>query len=198
MSAFYKNGKFIHPCSKKGKYNYKQMNKIIKKAKYYAGFKEVDGIHFDYTRFGGNAYKYKHAVDAVNYFIKKASHAVRDVHPGIIVSSAIMPEPSSMKHYYAQDIPTMSKYLDVIVPMVYKGNYHAGDKWIKQVTKTFKKQSKKAKIWTGLQSYRSDAKLKKIPAKELMGDADAAALGGAYGVILFRFGLFNYINFKEV
>ena len=31
-----------------------------------------------------------------------------------------------------------------------------------------------------------------------MSDADAAALGGAYGVILFRFALFNYINFKDV
>jgi hypothetical protein len=66
------------------------------------------------------------------------------------------------------------------------------------VTKTFSQQSKKAKIWTGLQTYKSDASLKKLSAKELMGDADAAALGGAYGVILFRYGLFNYINFNEV
>ena len=103
-----------------------------------------------------------------------------------------------VKKYYAQDIPTMGKYLDAILPMVYKGNYHAGSKWIKWVTKTFAKQSKKAKIWTGLQTYKSDASLKKLSAKELMGDADAAALGGAYGVILFRYGLFNYINFNEV
>ena len=109
-----------------------------------------------------------------------------------------MPEPSSMKTYYAQDIPTMSKYLDVIVPMVHKGNYHAGPNWTKSVTKTFSQQSKKAKIWTGLQTYKSDASLKKLSAKKLMGDADAAALGGAYGVILFRYGLFNYINFNEV
>ena len=109
-----------------------------------------------------------------------------------------MPEPSSMKKYYAQDIPTMSKYVDVIVPMVYKGNYHAGTKWIKSVTKAFAKQSKKAKIWTGLQTYKSDSKLNKLSAKELMGDADAAALGGAYGVMLFRYGLINYINFNNV
>ena len=109
-----------------------------------------------------------------------------------------MPEPSSMKQYYGQDIKTMGKYLDAILPMVYKGNYNAGTKWIKWVTETFKKQSSKAKIWTGLQSYRSDAKLNKIPAKELMGDCDAAANGGASGIILFRFGLFNFINFNEV
>jgi len=134
----------------------------------------------------------------VNKFVKKASSAVHKINKKIIVSAAVMPEPSSMKKYYGQDIPTMGKYLDVIVPMVYKGNYHAGKKWIKWVTKTFAKQSKKAKIWTGLQSYKSDSKQAKLSAKELMGDADAAALGGAYGVILFRYGLFNYINFNDV
>ena len=82
--------------------------------------------------------------------------------------------------------------------MVYKGNYHANSKWIKSVTKSFSKKSAKAKIWTGLQTYKSDSNIKKISAKELMRDADAAALGGAYGVILFRYGLINYIDFAEV
>ena len=197
FQVFYNNGKWENPV-KSGKVNHKMISSKVKLAKKYAKVKGVSGVHFDYVRYPGNAHQFKNSVKAVNTFVKKASKAVHKISKKLIVSAAVMPEPSSMKHYYAQDIPTMSKYLDVIVPMVYKGNYHAGDKWIKQVTKTFKKQSKKAKIWTGLQSYRSDAKLKKIPAKELMGDADAAALGGAYGVILFRFGLFNYINFKEV
>ena len=135
---------------------------------------------------------------AVNTFVKKAAKAVHGVNKKLIVSAAVMPEPSSMKKYYAQDIPTMGKYLDAIIPMVYKGNYNAGHSWIKWVTKTFAKQSKKAKIWTGLQTYKSDASLKKLSSNELMGDADAAALAGAYGIILFRYGLFNYINFNDV
>ena len=198
MSVFYKNGKFIHPCSKKGKYNYKQMNKIIKQAKYYAGFKEVDGIHFDYTRFGGNAYKYKNAVKAVNYFIEKASGSVRDVHPGIIVSSAVMPEPNGMKRYYAQDMSTMSKHLDVVIPMVYKGNYHASSKWIKKTTKKFVKISKGAKIWTGLQSYKSDSNIKKLSYKALYKDAKNAKSGGASGVVIFRWGLSALLNFNKL
>jgi hypothetical protein len=197
ISAFYKNG-YVHPCSKKGKFNYKHMNKIIKKAKYYAGFKEVDGIHFDYTRFGGNAYKYKNAVKAVNYFIKKASESVRNVHPGIIVSSAVMPEPSSMKHYYAQDITTMSKHLDVLVPMIYKGNYHASSKWIKKITKQFVKKSKGAKIWSGLQTYKSDSNIKKLSYKVLFKDAKNAKSGGASGVVLFRWGLSKLLNFNKL
>ena len=195
--VFYNNGKWQNPV-KNGKINHKLIDSKVKLAKKYAKVKGVAGVHFDYVRYPGNAHQYKNAVKAVNTFVKKASKAVHKINKKLITSAAVMPEPSSMKTYYGQDIPTMSKYLDVIVPMVYKGNYHAGSKWIKSVTKAFTKQSKKAKIWTGLQSYRSDAKLKKIPAKELMADADAAALGGAYGVILFRFDLFNYINFNEV
>ena len=198
ISVFYKNGKYIHPCSKKGSFNYNHMNKIIKKVKYYAGFKEVDGIHFDYTRFPGNAHKYKNAVKAVNYFIETASKAVRDVHPGIIVSSAVMPEPSSMKKYYAQDISTMSKHLDVLVPMIYKGNYHASSKWIKKITKQFVKKSKGAKIWAGLQTYKSDSNIKKLSYKALLKDAKNAKKGGAAGVVLFRWGLSALLNFNKL
>ncbi|WP_458453163.1 Ig-like domain repeat protein [Methanobrevibacter sp.] len=197
MQVFYKSDKWSNPI-KNGKINTKLINSRVKEAKKLANVKGVAGVHFDYVRYPGNAYNYNGAVKAVNTFVKKATKAVHKVNKKIIVSAAVMPEPSSMKKYYAQDIPTMGKYLDAIIPMVYKGNYHAGSKWITWVTKTFAKQSKKAKIWTGLQTYKSDESLKKLSAKELMGDADASAMGGAYGVILFRYGLFNYINFNEV
>ncbi|WP_305553305.1 putative glycoside hydrolase [Methanobrevibacter sp. V74] len=198
MAVFYKNGKFIHPVSKKGVYNYKFMNTMIKKAKYYAGLKGVDGIQFDYIRFGGNAYKYKNAVNAVNYFIKKASVSVRSINSECVMSAAVMPEPSCMKHYYAQDVPTMSKYLDVVVPMVYKGNYHAGSKWIKKTTKKFVKQSNGAKIWSGILTYKSDSNIKKLSYKALFKDAKNAMNGGASGVVLFRWGLTKFINFKKL
>lgn len=188
---------WINPV-KNGKVNTKLINSKVKEAKTLAKVKGIGGVHFDYVRYPGNAHQYKNSVKAVNSFIKKASKAVHKVNKKLIVSAAIMPEPSAMKKYYAQDIPTMSKYVDVLVPMVYKGNYHAGTKWIKSVTKAFVKQSKKAKVWTGIQTYKSDENLKKLSAKALMKDADSAALGGAYGVMLFRYGIMNYINFNEV
>lgn len=193
MQVFYDNGNWKNPVT-----NSKIINDKVKEAKKYAKIKGAAGIHFDYVRYPGNAYNYGGAVNAVNSFVKKATKAVHGVNKKLIVSAAVMPEPSSMKKYYAQDIPTMGKYLDAIIPMVYKGNYNAGHSWIKWVTKTFAKQSKKAQIWTGLQSYKSDASLKKLSAKELKGDAEAAASAGAKGIILFRYGLFNYINFNEV
>ena len=183
---------------KNGKFNYNLMNSKLKTLKSYAKLKGIGGIHLDYIRYPGNAHKYANSVKVINYFTKKASKTIHGVSKKLIVSAAVMPEPSSMKKYYAQDISTMSKYLDVIVPMVYKGNYNAGHSWIKYVTNTFKKQSKHAKIWTGLQTYKGDKNLKKLSASELMGDADSASLAGAYGVMLFRYALVNYINFNEV
>lgn len=197
MQVFYMGGKWYNPV-KKGKINYDLINSKVTLAKKYAKIKGIDGVHFDYLRYPGNAYKYKNGTKAINYFTKTASKAIHKINSSIIVSAAVMPEPSSMKYYYGQDIPTMSKYLDVIVPMVYKGNYHAGASWIKKVTNLLVKKSNGAKIWTGLQSYRSDSDVTKISASELMNDAFAASMGGAYGVILFRYGVTNLINFNNV
>ena len=197
MQVFYGAGNWQNPV-KNGKINYDLINSKVDEAKGYAKIKGIAGVHFDYVRYPGNAHNYPNSVKAINTFIKKATNAVHSINKKLIVSAAVMPEPSGMKYYYGQDIKTMGKYLDAILPMVYKGNYHAGTKWIKSVTKTFEKQSKKAKIWTGLQTYRSDASLKKIPAMELMGDVRAAVNGGANGVILFRYGLYSNINFKAI
>lgn len=197
MQVFYNSGKWQNPVKNK-KINYDLINSKIKLAKQYAKVKGVGGIHFDYLRYPDNAYKYKNGVKAINYFTKQASAAVHKINSKLVVSAAVMPEPSSMKYYYGQDIPTISKYLDVIIPMVYKGNYHAGTAWIQKVTQSFVKKSNGAKIWTGLQTYKSDSDVTPISSKSLMKDADAAAMGGAYGVVLFRFDLINYINMNNV
>ena len=197
MAVFYKNGKFVHASNKKGHFNYKHMNTIIKKAKHYASLNGVDGIHFDYVRFSGNAYKFKNSVEAVNYFVKTACIKIRNVKYDCIMSAAVMPEPSSMKHYYAQDISTFSKYFDVVIPMVYKGNYHSSSKWIKKITKVFVKKSNGAQVWSGLQSYKSDHNIKKVSYKTLFKDAKAAKNGGAKGIVIFRWGLSPLLNFKR-
>jgi uncharacterized lipoprotein YddW (UPF0748 family) len=150
------------------------------------------------VRFGGTAHLYKNPEKAINYFIKKASVAIHKIKPNCIVSAAVMPEPSMMSYYYGQDIPTISKYVDVIVPMTYKGNYGQKSTWITKVVKTFKKQSRSAVIWAGLQTYHSDDNVKKLSYSQLMKDARAAKAGGATGSILFRVGITKYLNFKKV
>ena len=197
MQVFYW-GSWQYPVYKDGHYNYKLLNSKIKQAVKFAKVKGVAGVHFDYVRFPGNAYQYKNGAAAVSYFVQKASAAIHKVNPNLIVSAALMPEPDSMKYYYGQDVPKMSKYLDVLVPMIYKGNYGAGTKWIQKMTKIFVKKSTRAKVWTGLQTYHSDANVGKLSAKELKRDAVSAAKGGATGIILFRSGLANYFDFNKL
>ena len=198
VCVFSTDGHFMPPAYKNGVYNRKRMNYVLKRVKYYLKFKEIDGIHFDYLRYPGTAYKHKNGVKAVNYFVKKAVKTIRKKSQRIIISSAVMSEPNGMKRYYAQDIPTLSKHLDVIIPMVYKGNYHASSKWIKRTTKWFVKKSKGAQIWSGLQTYKSDRNLRKLSYKSLRKDARNAKKGGASGVILFKFGLSQNLNFNKL
>ena len=197
MQAFY-NGGWISPVNKDGSYKYSLFNSIIKEAKSYASIDGIAGIHFDYLRFPGTAYKYSTGTKAINYFTQKICTELHNMNPDLILSAAVMPEPSSMKYYYGQDIPTISKYLDVLVPMVYKGNYHQGSSWIRSITSTFVSQSNGADVWTGLQGYVSDSNVQRLSASNLKKDAVYANEGGAMGVIVFRYSLFNYFDFDSI
>ena len=190
--------KWVSPVNKDGSYKQGFIDGKVKEAKRYAKIPGVDGIHLDYMRFGGTAYKHKNAVDVINYIVKKTSVKVHKVNPNCMLSVALMPEPSSMKYYYGQDVPTLSKYTDALLPMVYKGNYHQTRGWITSVTKAYVTQSSGAQIWTGLQSYHADNNVLKLSQKSLVKDSKAAMKGGAKGVILFRIGISCNFNFKKV
>ena len=192
------NGKWVSPVKNNGDFKYDFMNSKIRQAVNYAKIKGVDGVHFDYMRYGGTAHKHKNAVESINYMVKKATVKIHNIKPNCIVSGAIMPEPSMMKYYYGQDIPTLSRYVDALLPMVYRGNYHQTRSWIKSVTKTFVRESKGAQIWTGLQTYHSDSNTAKLSQSSLLKDANYAMKGGAKGVILFRIGISCNFNFNKV
>ena len=192
------DGDWVSLVDDDGKLKYGFMNRKISEAKYYAKIKGVDGVHFDYMRYGGTAHKHPNAVKSVNYFVKKASIKIHKIKPNCIVSVALMPEPDMMHYYYGQDVPTMSKYCDCLLPMVYKGSYGQPRSWIKSVTKTFVKQSNGAQIWTGLQTYHSEENTAELSHSTLLKDAKKAMAGGAKGVILFRIGISCNFNFNKV
>ena len=196
MQVFY-DGDWNNPV-KNGEIDKDLIKSRISEAKSYANIKGVAGVHMDYLRYPGTAYKYDKSVEAINYFTQQVCKELHAINPNLIVSAAVMPEPSVNEYYYGQDISTMSKYLDVIIPMVYKGNYEQGTSWIQKTTATFVKQSNGAQIWAGLQSYKSDSNPTPLSASSLMKDANAAIAAGANGVILFRWGLVNYIDFDEL
>ena len=195
--VFYE-GNWVRPVKADGTPDYKYMKKKVAQLVSYSKMKGVAGIHMDYLRFGGTAHLYNNSEKAINYMTKKACVEVRKVSPNCIMSAAVMPEPDSMLYYYGQEIPTMSKYLDVIIPMSYKGNYGKTTPWIGDVTNWFVNQSNGAQIWAGLQSYKSDDNVQRLSHSELLKDARNAMNSGAKGVVLFRIGVTNLLNFYKV
>jgi hypothetical protein len=196
MQAFY-DGDWINPV-KNGAPNQAFFNQKIAEAKKYAKIKGVAGVHIDYLRYPGNAYKTSGGTAAINEFVKQITSAVHGVNSNLIVSCAIMPETTDNKYYYGQDMAVISKYMDVVIPMIYKGNYESGTSWIKSTTKWFVDNSKGAQVWAGLQGYYSDSNVVNLPSSEIKGDSQAAINGGATGVIIFRWGVTNFVNFKSL
>ena len=196
MQSFYDGG-WINPV-KDGQVNQKYFNEKIAEAESYAAVKGVAGIHLDYLRYPGNAYKTTGGTEAINTFVKQIVSAIRAVNPNLIISAALMPECDDLKYYYGQDYDVISKYMDAVLPMVYKGNYEAGSAWITSTSKWFVEHSKGAKVWTGLQGYESDSHVVPLPSAEIKHDAEAALKGKADGVIIFRWGVTNFVDFKSL
>ena len=180
VQCFY-NGKWINPVGT-------DLTSKLKEIKEYANIEGVKGVHLDYLRYPGNAYKTSGGTKAITDFVQK----VRKQNPNTFLSCAVMPEEDDKK-YYGQDIDALAKIVDVIIPMQYKGNYSSGVNWLKSTSKFF---SNKAKIWSGLQSYKSDDDTTLLSASELTSDIKACLDNGAQGAIIFRHGLSQNINFK--
>ena len=195
MQAFYDSGNWVNPVSG-GSPNQAYFNQKINEAKDYAALDGVAGIHLDYLRYPSDAYRTSGSSDAINEFVRQLTAAVKEVNSKIIVSAAVMPETTNDVYYYGQDIPTLSKYLDVIVPMQYKGNYGSGTSWLTSTTKWFVSASQGAQIWSGLQGYVSDDNTARLSIAELSNDAQTVLDAGAAGVVIFRFGITSYIDFS--
>jgi hypothetical protein len=82
--------------------------------------------------------------------------------------------------------------------MVYKGNYKKDSSWITTTSKWYVDNSKGADVWIGIQTYKSDADTTLLPTSELTTDINAAFSGGASGVVLFRYGISNSVNFNSL
>lgn len=183
----FNTGEWISPL-KNGTPNISYFNYKIEEARYYAGLEGVSGILIDYVRFKGNAYKYENGSEAITLFVKMFSTEMRKVNPNLKLSMTVMPEGDKDNYYYGQNVPVISQYVDVIIPMMYKGNYKENSTWIENTTEWFVKNSK-AEVWCGIQTYKSDFNTTALPASEITKDANLCFKGGAKGVVLFKWGM---------
>ena len=174
MQCFY-DGEWINPVDN-------DLTDKVNEAVYYSNISGVAGVHLDYLRFPGNAYKTVGGVEAITNFVRNVKN---NINGGVILSCAVMPE-SEDEYYYGQNLTELGRLCDVVIPMQYKGNYNAGKEWLKNTTRNL---SSKCKIYSGLQSYRSDDDATVLSAEELKEDIDVCMGNGASGVMIFRYGL---------
>ena len=196
MQAFY-DGSWINPV-KNGAANTAYFNQVISEAKKYAAIKGVAGIHFDYMRYPGTAHKTSGGTDAISQFAKLASESLHALNSKLIVSCSMMPETTSNIKYYGQDLAAISTYMDVVIPMVYKGNYQKTSSWVSTVTKWFVDNSNGAAIWVGLQGYNSDSDTTKLTTTDITKDAQTALNTKSSGVVIFRWGITNFVDFNSL
>ena len=182
VQCFY-DGDWVNPVNM-------DLTKKRKEIKNYANTEGVYGIHLDYLRYPGDAYKTSNGTATITKFVKN----VRSDNPKTVLSCAVMPETSDDKKYYGQDIDALGKIVDIMIPMQYKGNYESGASWLKSTSQYF---SKRARLWSGLQSYKSDDDTTVLSSKELLTDVKSCFSGGATGVVLFRYGLAPSLNLKS-
>ena len=184
VQCFYNDGEWQNPKTT-------NLTSKLTEIKKYAAIEGVYGIHLDYLRYPGNAYKTSGGTDAITVFVKK----VKSQNPKTFLTCAVMPENEDDKKYYGQDIPALGKIVDAILPMQYKGNYSSGSSWLASTTKYF---SKYATVWSGLQTYKSDENPTQLSAKELLNDSKTCLNNGAKGIIMFRYGICPNINFTSL
>ena len=87
--------------------------------------------------------------------------------------------------------------MDLVLPMIYRGNYKEDTDWILSTSEWYVKNSKGASVWIGLLSYKSDDDLTELSSSELNKDIKAALKPKSDGVILYRWGLSYNVDFNS-
>jgi hypothetical protein len=199
FQCFYKDGKWINPVDDSlNRYKQEYFDEVIDRAEKYAKM-GVDGIHLDYIRFGGTAYRHNPSdsvtsTGCVTEFCRQIHLRLKAVRPDIVLSAALMPEPDS-EYYYGQDPAQMGQYIDILMPMIYyhTGNYRKnGLAWALEVAGHFAEKGAPARVWAGLTTYYDTDSTQVVPmtADEILEDcrifADSTR---AEGIVLFRYGI---------
>lgn len=207
MQAFYQNGTWISPViDAENRYDQDLFDRIVAEAQGYIKDFGAQGIHLDYIRFGGTAYKHNPSdeitgVGAVTECCRQVREGIDAVGENIVLSAAMMAE-GSAAYYYGQNPAKMGKYVDVFMPMIYR--YHGGsakdsDATCKQRARLFTTVTDR-QVWAGITSYEYDGDaVKGLPAERIREDADLFANEtDCSGLVLFRYALGNFPDVNDL
>lgn len=185
VKCFYdtSKGKWLSPSSST------YQNAAINKVKTYIKNYDFDGVHLDYVRYPGTAYKYSNGAGVITNFVKKVRSTINSIDSSVILSLALMPdEVINTGYYYGQNYKSLAAYADILCPMIYEYSYGQSNSWITSKTKSMIKliAGSGAELWPVLQTYKGSSA---ISYTALCNDISSAVSGGAKNYVLFRYGL---------
>lgn len=195
IQCFHNSGGWINPIDdENNRYKDEVFEGIVNDARRYIEEFGVRGLHLDYIRFGGTAYKHNpsaevNAIGAVDRCCRDLRELVDGYGEGLVTSAALMPEMNST-YYYAQSPSSMGQYLHILMPMIYRYSYHYSDSMCKTVANWFKDNGSGAQMWSGIQTYRGDdSHVDPMNAEDIRKDIDVFMDTRSDGIVLFRYGL---------
>ncbi|MBV1755337.1 MAG: hypothetical protein KMY52_07160, partial [Methanobacterium sp.] len=195
VQAFRVNNKWINPTLPENK---AIIDGILNDIQRYTQIPGVGGIHLDYVRFPGNAYNSTNGTESITNYVATVNQLVKALNPNALLSAALMPEGPVNAYYYGQDYAQLANHLDVLVPMIYRGNFNQTIDWVGTVTSYIVNQAGGTQVWAALLSYHSDANITAVPANVLMADLIEALDKGASGYAIFRFGILDNSFYNAV
>ncbi|HMK54438.1 MAG TPA: hypothetical protein VK444_06620 [Methanobacteriaceae archaeon] len=171
---------------------------LISQFQYIVDNYDIQGLHLDYIRYSGvgdNKACLNDGTKNINLFLEHVRNMINNsTKPNTLLSAAVMPECSVNAEFYGQDYEQMARYLDFLVPMIYKGNYNKDSTWIVSTVQYIVAHSGGKPVVAGLQNYRSDGNLEFLPAWEQQNDINSAVWYGAAGYAWFRYGPGRYVT----
>ncbi len=185
VQAFYKDGQWIDRTNEQNK------NEFLIEIENYLADDRIGGVHLDYIRYPGTASNRAGAegTESITNFVAQVYQHVKAINPNALVSAALMPEGVANAEYYGQDYSKLAEHLDVLVPMIYRGNYKQTVDWVATATRYIVDQANGTPVWVAVLSYYSDGNLARLPTGLLLADIEAALGNGASGYAIFRHGL---------
>ena len=205
IQCFHTSAGWISPVDDET-HTYKQdvFDDIIAHAKSYIEDFGVKGLHLDYIRFGGKAYTHNYgdvtAEGAVTEFCRQIRAFADTYDEGIVLSAALMAEDEQSDiYYYGQNMYEMGKYMDILMPMIYRYQENGisyGDSWCQKMASMFAGNNGIAECWAGMQTYEyPGGKIAGLSASRIQSDIDVFKDTKAKGIVLFRYG---YGDFPDV
>ena len=203
LQCFY-NGGWVSPVDDENKcYREDIFERIRNNARSYIEEYGVKGLHLDYIRFGGTAYKHNPTPEvtargAVTRCCREIREVADSFDAGIITSAALMPEMNSVE-YYGQDPSQMGQYIHILMPMIYRYSYHYSDSMCQRVANWFADNASGARMWSGIQTYfGNDDSVSPMNAEEIRKDIDLFMDTRGDGIVLFRYGLGTFPDVNDI